>query len=122
MKQVKRPQINGSSGKIRATWGLRNNGRAAGGKGHFAHAMLYHVAWPGARWLLWRRAISLRTGSGLGLIRRNFCSSQDLWNHAVYIRIRSAVIHDAGAQGKFPPNSRVRQIHTAALDQALKNR
>src|SRR5438034_1863476 len=51
----------------------------------------------------------LRTRSGLGLIRLNFCGGgQDLWNHAVYIRIRSAVIHDAGAQGKFPPNSRVR--------------
>src|SRR5436305_14398145 len=116
MKQVKRPQINGSSGKIGAARGLRNNGRAAGGKGHFANAMLYHVAWPGARWLLWRRAISLRTGSGQGLIMPSSCSGQVLWNHDVHIRIRSAAIHDACAQWKFPPNSRVRLILTAAPD------
>src|SRR5438094_9784665 len=67
-------------------------------------------------------AISLRTGSGLGLIMPSSCSGQDLWNHAVHICFGGAVIHDAGAQRKFPPNSRVRQIHTAALDHALKNR
>src|SRR4029077_15065234 len=49
-----------------------------------------------------------RTGSGLGLIRLNFYSgSLDLWNHTVYIRFRSAVIHDAGAQRKFPVDSRI---------------
>src|SRR5438132_13921027 len=51
----------------------------------------------------------VRTGLGLGWIRLNFCGGgQDLWNPAVYICFRSAVIHDAGAKRKFPRKSRVR--------------
>src|SRR5438093_11477631 len=50
----------------------------------------------------------LRTRPGLGLIRLNCCDGgKDLWNHAVYICFRSAVIDDAVAPRKSPPNSHV---------------
>src|ERR1700746_3544596 len=47
-----------------------------------------------------------RTGSGLGLIRLDG-GGQDLWNRTVYICFRCAVTHDAGAQRKFPVDSRI---------------
>src|SRR5438552_18865612 len=54
----------------------------------------------------------LRTRSGLGLIRLNFCGGgQDLWNLVVYICFRSSVIQDAGSNSILLLNSRDRRIN-----------